>query len=895
MIRLLTLLMVLATSLAAQSTLQIRAAEHPDYSRLIVPLPEDTSWALSSDGRTTTVTFPGLRTDFDLAGVFKRMPRTRIVAVNGRNTALGAALELTLTCSCDVSAERIGSRFLAIDVSRDASIDEAEGSRRLLNPFGQDQGQQPTDPAEVTEPAETTSEEEQAVAGAAPDMTVSEGAADEHARATETMSEVQIPDTGLEAPIEHDSADAPDHDIEDTLDHETMAASEPRAPLESVREDLRRQLENAAAEGLLDAAEPLHPDPHPEMGLGDMVPSEDDGHHSVSMAEADAGHGSSAMQPELDDLLANSQIETRLPLEAGASAAAGAVQRKTCTSDAALNVARWSDGGPIADEIGTLRKAVVSDYGTVDGNAVADLARLYILNGFGREAKAVLTLAPETQRDRALLEELADVVEGRPIPEDGVLASSGDCDGRIAMWRAVAGLELLDKETERGSIILQAFSELPSELRRIAGGGIAGTSLTAGDSEAASSIIEILDRTPGLRSWDEFMTRAELSVELGDEKRADAILDDIENSNSAQRLNALILRANQVLETRASVPNGLIDDLAIEERTLRGTDERIEVLKLMAQLEALRGRPFAALDLLEEPGIEDEEMISQTARSLLVAGDWSSLPDGDFVRLAVRAGKHLIRDRVSETLRRSFAHGLNARGLPNLALQMLDQPKALLSSDSRRLMAETLLALDRPLDAIEALSDLNHEDAARLRADAHLRMGSIRKAFEALERLGASDTQRNKFAILSENWPEVDLATLSDPMREFVGSFREEKTSDTSDRLADDQPERANPHLDSAHPDQQFPAAEGSQPSNPVSPSEPTPASRLPENLTTGTLLTSGQADRGPPAFVSNPGLAPERSATVRQSQSLESLRDILAKSTELRELVARADKDFIQ
>ncbi|MEO0387960.1 MAG: hypothetical protein AAF281_10580, partial [Pseudomonadota bacterium] len=117
---------------AAQDRLLVRSAEHPNYSRLLVTVPQGTTWALSRDGRNASVSFQGLRQAFMLENIFDRMPRTRIVSVDGGVDALGATLDLTLACSCGVEVSRVGSRFVAIDVTRDASAAADPLRRRVL-------------------------------------------------------------------------------------------------------------------------------------------------------------------------------------------------------------------------------------------------------------------------------------------------------------------------------------------------------------------------------------------------------------------------------------------------------------------------------------------------------------------------------------------------------------------------------------------------------------------------------------------------------------------------------------------------------------------------------------------------------------------------------------------
>ncbi|MHA3915586.1 hypothetical protein [Halovulum sp. GXIMD14793] len=739
---------------AAQPVIQVRAAEHPGYSRLIVPLPGDATWVISQDGPVSTVVFPGLRAEFDLSGVFNRMPRTRVVALASRNTALGTALDLTLTCSCEVNAERIGSRFLAIDVSRETSANAPTAARRVLNPFAvQDEGAE----APPSKPAAEQSADAQEIAEPT-QSDVSEAALADRPRSDAEMAEMKP-----------SAANGTPNTMPSTT---TTKTTEADAPLTQVQRDLRAQFANAAAEGLLQLAEPQVTPPSTYM-QEQTVPDQVQGADQAEDENEEQGDDT-AQTPTLAQLaarLADAQIKTRLPLAVSDIAAETAETRPACNSDMALNVARWGSGLPMVEEIGMMRRDVVSEYGTVDTEAVADLARLYLLNGFGREAKAVLSLASGAPRDHDLLAELADVIEGQPVPSDGVLARSGDCEGRISMWRAVAGFEMLDRETERGDAILRAFSELPPELRRIAGQNIASRALDDGRIEAAASILEILDRTPGSRGALENIARAELSNELGEVRRATTLIADVESTNVAERREALLMRARSVLDESSEVPGNLISDLAIEQRLLRGTDEAVTISLVMAELETRRGQPFVALDILEQDHVIRAAPIPEAARKILDEMDPASLSEGDYVRLVARGTKYLGRDGFSETLRTGFARELNMRGLPNMALEILKASKAMPTAEQRLLRAELEIALSMPRDALETLADMRGTETAQLRSHAHLLLGSPAGAFQSLADLPQSNPQRNKFAALSQNWSEVKPDALPSSFRGFAASF----------------------------------------------------------------------------------------------------------------------------
>ena len=62
----------------------IRGGEHGDFSRIVMPIEPTTEWSLETVAGRATIRFPGKRLAFDTAGIFAKMPTTRIQAVRSR-------------------------------------------------------------------------------------------------------------------------------------------------------------------------------------------------------------------------------------------------------------------------------------------------------------------------------------------------------------------------------------------------------------------------------------------------------------------------------------------------------------------------------------------------------------------------------------------------------------------------------------------------------------------------------------------------------------------------------------------------------------------------------------------------------------------------------------------
>lgn len=137
---------VLLAPASAQQFRPIRAIEHPEYSRLVVPIPVDAEWKISQS--ESSVTFV-VETDFnyDVTAVFDRMPRTRVLSVEAASEGDRATVSISLACACEAEATPVGSNFVALDIRR---REGGDGTARFL-----------TDPTtEFAEPSMTEAEAE---------------------------------------------------------------------------------------------------------------------------------------------------------------------------------------------------------------------------------------------------------------------------------------------------------------------------------------------------------------------------------------------------------------------------------------------------------------------------------------------------------------------------------------------------------------------------------------------------------------------------------------------------------------------------------------------------------------------------------------------------------------
>ncbi|MEM1265963.1 MAG: hypothetical protein AAGI50_08110 [Pseudomonadota bacterium] len=756
-VRLLLMMWILAVAPATAQELLVRSAEHPDYSRLLVTVPSGVDWAVSQDGRATTVTFPGLRQGFRLESIFDRMPRTRIVSVDGRIGALGSTLELTLACSCDVAVSRVGSRFVAVDVRRASGAPGDPVARRVLNPPS--------------------------------------------ARAAD------ITDAATVGPVLLQPAPPPQTDPLDALlslpeeRSEGAPVSTPDRLASELGRTLLRDLEAAEAEGLIDvtdtdrlvelqdaieasAARDIDGPPGSAGGTSTVETEIEPDNAPEPEAMPDIAvpppptpdMASGAPMPEDPATLSRRQITTRLPLIEPPRRPSEGEVADTCPENDMLNMRFWASDTPIVDQIAHLRRGLVADHGGIDAKRLQELAQFYIFIGFGREAELLLTHAPGDERFHRLLTDLARVVEGRPVHEDSAMHEMEGCDGRVALWRAAAGLEVLDASTERGALQIDAFSELPPSVRRIAGAEILRHAAEAGAGVEVEDLKRILDRTPGTMSASEGFARARIAVELGDIEESREITEEFRTERGPTHVDLLLLEAEDVLSSGAPVTERLFADLDIERRLRRGSSEGLRIGLTLSRLDFAANRPaagFARIEELLSLHPEDGARIAATARDGLDGLDPKAMPGVIYAALVLENRHHLGADRGSVALRTKLAGGLIDEGLPNAARTLVETHPLVLTRADRLIRARARLESEDAAGAIAVLEGLDDEEAARLRSEAYLRLGTLQAAFEALEELGRQDADRSRMALLTQNWRDVSTEALPDKLRPLADRLQQ--------------------------------------------------------------------------------------------------------------------------
>ena len=99
----------------AEDTIKLRAGEHADYSRVVIP-DLGQQWRVSATGREVEVIFSGETPEFDLSDLTEKHKAHRVRAAKLSMRGEQRVLSMTLACDCSVNAAQNYSKAIIIDI-----------------------------------------------------------------------------------------------------------------------------------------------------------------------------------------------------------------------------------------------------------------------------------------------------------------------------------------------------------------------------------------------------------------------------------------------------------------------------------------------------------------------------------------------------------------------------------------------------------------------------------------------------------------------------------------------------------------------------------------------------------------------------------------------------------
>ena len=612
----------------------ILTGAHPGFTRITMPLSGDIDWTMGRTSEGYGVKFE-TDVDFDLSGVYRRIDRRRLSAIE----LTGNMLSLSVGCNCRASAFRYRDSYLVVDIQDGAPNLDSQFESVLQVPADvflsqADVASEPSRPGRMLLPL---------APGTVP---------------------VPVTTIGLQANRKLYTRPSP------------APTNENMTSLVGLERDVVDTFARAASQGLLELA-PDYQDvvdigANPTSGVAgdtDLEPQIEEVEPPVSTrVEVDSvsrEHEIPTAEQGTPGLLAHTSLDT---LQAALDVARGA------TGEGGLCwPASFTDLSPDNDTskdfgtvMGALRAAVTDDRDRADADAVADLARGYISFGFGQEAIQSLEIDGVTDRVRFALRAMAEVVDGLP-QSSADLARQIGCPGSPALWGLLAAGQQDDAAKSDTDQIVRQFRLLPEALQISLGSRLADILRLGGRADLAELVLAPAQRIE-VPPLEVVIAETELALHRGNIVTATENLSDLAKVDPRMTPEALVQLVDLQLSQGIPIAPETLSLLETMQFQFRDQAVASDLMRVRVEALAKVGSFDTALTFLADAEAILPDADGLALRSVVIQEIVDKGEDMLFLDVAFRP---LGRDVMPDVQNRVAVRLLDL-GFPDRALSVID-------------------------------------------------------------------------------------------------------------------------------------------------------------------------------------------------------------------------------
>lgn len=686
------LLCCLLTGFASANPIVVRSGNHDGFTRLVMQLPPEVQWEVSSVPGRQTLSFLGYEGGFDISRVFDFIPRDYLKEI----AAYPSKLELELACNCETEFFIEKGSFLVVDI-----IDGPPLSVNVLRT----------------------------------------GVAHTRVRPQSNFAFGELLWQNRNGDEDQVLVARKEQDVEPNSGNPNAAGLSPQEA-DTVKATHRRLLKSVADATSRGIVEPSTPrlDAVKKSAVPERQPQIFD-----SSDQTD-----STIRNEVSHLRVTNSRDLPEYVEDVDLMSSGVV----CAEADAVNVPSWGGASDFHQQVSTLRRSLYSEIGRLDENIAVDLARTYVFFGFGAEAKETLRLSENLVFEHPALMDLADIVDFGFAGNPRFVHKYSDCDSDLALWSILAAKTFANDQIANDNAALRALAKLPSHLRDFLAPILSQRFAKMGKTDAASIALRRLNLDERESVPNAELAKAHIENSSGNTASATKILSDLSNTNSIESPEALILYVENKRTNLAPIEANvalLTDAYAFE---LQDSPLGYELFRTNVVASALSGQFEKAFEIirtsLSDQSVEDKGELQSTVFAAL--GENAS--DVEFLDIVFEHfPDNSNAMQLSSVL--AVAKRMQSLGFANDAAKMLvdidDNYKDL---ETKLLEAEVYLDLKKPDKTLEILHTISGRDADVIRAQALLRIGENARAFQLFQAANMSETAK-RAAWLADEWVEL--------------------------------------------------------------------------------------------------------------------------------------------
>ena len=692
---------------ASSEPIIVRSGEHEQFTRLVMLLPDGTTWNLEKNAKTAWIGLSDFDEGFDLSRAFEIIPRTRLNAL----VATDNRLELQMNCDCAVTGFIEQNGYLVIDISDGLPIEETA---------------QPAPLVEVNPEAETAS-------------TAQLDLPDSRFQFGDLLWAGDVPYAEYSNDAEERTAPEPDQPAE-------ISAQAELEQTEATRKNILEAFSAAASRGLVDVSESM-----PERANSAVVDETnleifDTSRHIVDTTEDNAN---------------NIRLSTSSDVPSESPRSRVALSGVSCPNPDLLNISSWGTENSFDDQIGESNRNLYSEAGHLNEEVALTRAKLYLHFGFGAEARQILDMIPDVSSQYPELYDLSQYFEYGFVKNPRILHRFPDCDSEFALW-GILSPEVFSSSTPADTdAALLALESLPDHLKYFVGQDLGDALLQRGDLEQGTIAMRSYERLPQHR--DETVTLNDANVERLRDKTQESQekLLEVVSNDTAESPMALIQLIDHRLEQDASISQDVQQLAAAYLFELQGTELEPLMLRALILAQAQSALFSGAIENFDKhsdvlDATQKQEVISRLFTSIGTTATDSEFLERyffNFARLSIW---------IDELAKLQVGERLFALGFENEAKAVILGLGAQSQSERLSLLSAKLYMRDGMFsETLNALSGLQSSEAIAIRAEALVGLGRNAEARELFSR--ADEPELSAEAIwLSDDW--TDLVSDGDPV-----------------------------------------------------------------------------------------------------------------------------------
>lgn len=673
----------------ADEGIQILSGEHVGFTRLVFQIEPNSQWSLQTIEKTASLTLTGQKTKFLDQEIFNKIPKARLLSTEQLISDTSSVFQMNLSCFCVVDAFAYRESYIVVDIKDTVRAvtenDTVESSRST--------------------PPKLSLEED-----------IDSPFANIFTQTPNQPSYSESGDWNLTSVSEQQSVNITDDQIVSQTDQDLDLAE----TVDAARDKLLGQLAMAVDQGILEFAD-------------DPIEVAEIEHKELILAEEKTEEAEVTNPPDV--LVDQKQVMVQSVYERDARQQILPENsfNQTCPEVSQVDIASWGNGDSFSEELAQARRDIIGEFDKPNIDKIQTLVRIYIRYGFGIEARSYLTSFDVNVADYAVLVDLADIVDGKPAIE-GIVANSSGCDGIAGVWQLVAKPENQSQEMGNPEGIIDAFAELPNDIRNLIGPRLVTAFTARGFPQEAYLVSEIINRAPGEHGSDHQISQASIAHSNGELINAENLLEKVVDEDKDKTGEAIVKLAEIRLQAEQPFALEMLFDLGAAANSHRGTKIGLDLRRYeaiwMAELQGLD----SAVALLLEQEKEDPvntEAYREIAVNLISRVDMNDIAAEVYVETILEYLDDLPTEDDSD-LRLQVADNLIDIGLPNIALNVLS---AIKNQDIAKLMiADANIMMSKFEEAIEILKSMRGNKADLLRIKANLYAGNMTGVLATLQK-----------------------------------------------------------------------------------------------------------------------------------------------------------------